>query len=129
MQAMKEILEQRIGDIVQRVLCTEVKVIFESSERANRIIEQTFEYFELFRGSKHIPSELYFLRKSAAEPALEVADFVMHAIGRQARHSLKQPGSFVPDFCAVFHGVDRKLTSFIQVAAIAKSDTELSAAS
>jgi len=50
--------------------------------------------------------------------ALEVADFVMHAVGRQARHNLKSRGSFEPDFCAVFHAVDRKLTSFMEVATV-----------
>ena len=115
MRTMKRALEKRISDIVQMTLCKEVKVIFESSDRANQLIEESFQDIEFYRGSKRIPSECGFMPKSAAEPALEVADFVMHAIGRQARHNLKQPGSFVPDFCAVFHAVDPKLTSFIEI--------------
>lgn len=121
-QTMKLVLQQRINEIMQTTLCREVKVIFESSDRADRLIEKAFQDFELHRGPKRIPSECYFMPKAAAEPALEVADFVMHAVGRQARHNLKQRGSFLPDFCAVFHAVDRKLTSFIEVATVTKND-------
>jgi hypothetical protein len=60
--------------------------------------------------------------KAAAEPALEVADFVIHAIGRQARHNLKHRGSFQADFCAVFHSVKRQLVSFTEVASVAKDN-------
>jgi hypothetical protein len=51
-----------------------------------------------------------------------VADFVMHAVGRQARQDLKKRGDFVPDFCATFHAVGRKLTSFMEVASVARSE-------
>jgi hypothetical protein len=122
LRTMKGVLQNRITEIVQTNLCKEVKVIFESSERADRLIQEAFQDFELYRGSKHIPSECYFMEKRWGEPALEVADFVMHAVGRQARHNLKHRGSFVPDFCAVFHAVDRKLTSFMQVGAVTKND-------
>jgi Protein of unknown function (DUF3800) len=121
LRTMKGVLEKRINYIVQMTLCKEVQVVIESSDRANKLIEDTFQNFEFSRGSKRIPSECGFMSKSAAEPALEVADFVMHAIGRQTRHNLeqrgnpKQRGSFVADFCAVFHSVAPKLTSFIEV--------------
>jgi hypothetical protein len=121
MRSMKNVLQQRVNEIVQRTLCKEVKVIFESSDRADKLIEEDFQDFEVHRGTKRIPSECYFMPKSAADPALEVADFVMHAVGRQARHNLKKRGSFVPDFCAVFHAVDRKLTSFMEVASVTKN--------
>jgi hypothetical protein len=61
--------------------------------------------------------------KSANEPALEVADFIMHAVGRQARQNLKQRGVFAPDFKAVFQSVDHKLASFIEVETVVKNET------
>jgi hypothetical protein len=115
LQTMKGVLEKRIDDIVQMTLCKEVKIVFESSERMDARIEETFHAFDFNRGEKHIPAECGFMPKAACEPALEVADFVMHAIGRQARYNLKRRGSFLPDFCAVFHAVDPKFTSFIEV--------------
>ena len=53
--------------------------------------------------------------KSAKEPALEV-NFIANAIGGHARHTLvdKKPG-FRKDFRAIFHGVDRRLVSFIGI--------------
>jgi hypothetical protein len=122
MQTTKEALQNRINEIVGRTLCKEVKVIFESSDRANKAIAEAFQDFEIYRGSKRIPSVCYYMPKSAAEPALEVADFVVHAVGRQARHNLKQRGSFVPDFCAIFHSVDHSLTSFSEIVSVTKDD-------
>ena len=118
MQTMKGVLQKRIQDIVEGTLCKEVSIVFELSRRTNDLVQKTFQQFEFNRGSKRIPSESYFMPKSAATPALEVADFVMHAVGRQARHNLMKRGSFLPDFCAVFHAVDPKLTSFMEVEAV-----------
>jgi hypothetical protein len=55
--------------------------------------------------------------KSVREPGLEVADFMMHAVGRQIRHNLIKRPTFLPDFCSVFHSVDPELSSFIEVTA------------
>ena len=122
MRTMKEVLQLRIHEIVQHTMCREVIVIFKSSQRADQIINDAFQDFAVFRGKKRIPSECYFMPKASAEPALEVADFVMHAVGRQARYNLTQRGSFLPDFCAIFHAVDRRLASFVEVAAVAFND-------
>ena len=120
-RTIKEVLQARVNEIMQSVLCREVKVIFESSERADKLIEAAFQDFELHRGQKPIPSECYFMPKSSADPALEVADFIMHAIGRQARQNLTRRGGFLPDFRAVFHSVDRRLVSFMEVASIVRN--------
>jgi hypothetical protein len=113
---MRGALEKRINDIVGRTLCKEVRVVFESSRRADRLIENAFQSFEFSRGSKRIPSECGFMPKSVGEPALEVADFVMHAVGRQMRRNLTKRDTFLPDFRAVFHAVGPELSSFIEVA-------------
>jgi hypothetical protein len=115
MRAMKGVLQERVEEIVQRTLCKEVNLIFESSNRADKLIQEAFQDFEVSRSSKRIPSECYFMPKAAAEPALEVADFVAHSIGRQARYNLKHSRIFLPDFCAVFHSVDPKLISYFEV--------------
>jgi hypothetical protein len=60
--------------------------------------------------------------KASAEPALEVDDFVVHTIGRQARQNLKARGVFLPDFKAVFHDVQPNLVSFMEVASVTKDD-------
>ena len=47
----------------------------------------------------------------------------MHAVGRQARKNLENREGFLLDFQAVFHSVDRKLASFIEVNAVSKHET------
>jgi len=122
MKTIKTVLVQRINEIVGSTLCREVKVIFESSQRADPMIREVFRDLEFHRGSKIIPSECYFMPKASAEPALEVADFVVHTIGRQARQNLKARGVFLPDFKAVFHDVRPNLVSFMEVASVTKDD-------
>jgi hypothetical protein len=117
------VLQARIAKIARWTPFDSLAVIFESSQRADRLIEEAFQGFALEEGGKPIPVECYFMRKKHAEPALEVADFVMHAVGRQARQNLKKRGDFAPDFCAVFHSVDRKLASFMEIDTVSKDGT------
>ena len=116
-----KVLQARIVDIARWTAFDSAVVIFESSERADRLIEEAFQDFALEEGGASIPVECYFMRKEHGEPALEVADFVMHAVGRQARQNLKKRGDFVPDFCATFHAVDPRLTSFTEVASVVRT--------
>ncbi|MGH9435465.1 MAG: hypothetical protein ACRD06_05645 [Terriglobia bacterium] len=119
-RTIKEVLQAQITKIIQPILCREVKVIFESSGRADRLIEEAFQDLELRRGRKRIPSECHFMPKAAADPAMEVADFVMHAVGRQARQNLKDRTTLLPDFGAVFHPVDPRLVSFCEIESVTR---------
>lgn len=85
------------------------------------LLVDAFQGFALEEGGTPIPVECYFMRKEHAEPALEVADFVVHAGGRRARQNLRKRGDFVPDFCATFDAVDPRLTSFIEVASVVRA--------
>jgi hypothetical protein len=116
------VLQQRIREIACWTEFGSVAVIFESSERADRLVEAAFQGFGLEENGKALPVECYFMRKEHGDPALEVADFVMHAVGRQARQNLKKRGVMVPDFQAVFDMVDRKLTSFMEVDAVTRNN-------
>lgn len=117
-----KVLQARIADIARWTEFDSLAVIFESSQRADRLIEEAFQGFGLEESGVPIPVECHFMRKQHGEPALEVADFVMHAVGRQARQNLKKRGNFVPDFCATFHAVDPRLTSFMEVASVARNE-------
>jgi hypothetical protein len=118
------VLQERIREIASRTTFKSLAVIFESSQRADRLVEAAFQNFGLQEGGKPLPVECHFMRKEIGDPALEVADFVMHAVGRQARQNLKKRGDFVPDFCAVFHSIDRNLTSFMEVESVTRNDNK-----
>ena len=119
-QIIAGVLKNRIVDIARWTSFTEVSVIFESG-RADRLIEEAFGDFRLEENGRNIPVECYFMPKSAGDASLEVADFIMHAVGRQARRRIEGRDGFAPDFAAVFHGQDPKQVSYMEVAEVQQS--------
>jgi len=116
------VLKGRILEILKWTTASSVAVIFEASDRANRTIVEAFGEMRIEEEGKPIPLDCFFMPKSVGEPALEVADFIVHSVGRQARQNLKERGIFVPDFKAVFHGLDRRMVSFMEVSSAALED-------
>lgn len=113
--AIAGVLKNRIVDIAKWTPFTEVHVIFEASDRADRRIEAAFGDFRLEENGRPISVECYFMPKAAHDPALEVADFVMHAVGRQVRRRIEGKAGFAPDFEAVFHHQDPRRVSYIEI--------------
>jgi hypothetical protein len=120
LQTIAMTLQRRIAEVARWTAFESVAVVLESSQRADKLIEQALQDFrvEIKEDGKPVPIEFYFMEKKRGEPALEVADFIIHTVGRQARQNLKKRGDFVPDFRAVFHGIDRKLISFIELSSV-----------
>ncbi len=108
-------LQNRICDIAKWTRFEELHVIFESSERADNLIQNAMQNFALQEDGKSIPTECYFMPKSACNPALEVADFVMYAVQRQAKKGLGIAESSRNNFPDVFHSVDRRFVSYINI--------------
>jgi hypothetical protein len=77
-----KVLQERIREIASRTAFKSLAVIFESSQRVDRLIEEAFQGFALEEDGKPLPIECYFMRKEIGDPALEVADFVMHEPSR-----------------------------------------------
>jgi hypothetical protein len=115
------VLKNRIIGIARWTPFTEINVIFEASGRSDRLMEEAFADFKIEENGKPIPVECFFMPKSVGEPALEVADFVMHAVSRQARHRMDGKEGFVRDFAAVFHDQDPRRVSFMDVEAARRS--------
>lgn len=110
-----EVVKRRVAEIAKWTPFREAKVIFESSDRANQLIQAAFAEFQLQEDGRPIPVECYFMPKSARDPALEVSDFVMHAVWGQTRRSLAGRAGHGRDFKAVFHEVDRRLVSYMHI--------------
>lgn len=113
-------LMNRIVDVARWTPFREVAIVFEASQRADALIEAALQGIGLEADGQKVPLHCAFMPKSAGEPGLEVADFIMHSIGRQTRHALKRRTArvFLPDFEATFHGQDSKLVSFMHVAGV-----------
>jgi hypothetical protein len=82
------VLKERIREAVSHTPAKSVTVVFEASERADRLIEDAFQGFGLAEGTTQIPVECCFMRKEHGEPGLEVADFAMHAVQGQCVTSI-----------------------------------------
>ena len=109
------VLQKRIVEIAKWTHFKRLDIIFESSERANHLIEQGMQNLKLEESGTPIPVECYFMPKAAGDPALEVADFIMHAVGGQAKRNLRGTRGFGKDFQAIFHSVPETLVSYIAV--------------
>jgi hypothetical protein len=72
-------LQNRVVEIARWTRFSDLKIIFESSDRADPLIKEAFQDFGLEEDGRPIPVDCYFMPKSAGDPALEVADFIMHA--------------------------------------------------
>jgi hypothetical protein len=109
------VLKVRIAEILSRTPARSVALVFEASQRADPLVMQFFGALELEEEGRKIPVDHCFLAKSAGDPALEVADFIMHAAGRAARYRLEGKHSMPPDFDAVFRHCHPLLTSLMFV--------------
>jgi hypothetical protein len=109
------VLKQRIVEVINRTPARSVAVIFEASDLANKLVVEHFGSLELTEEGQPVPVEHGFMPKTAREPGLEVADFVVHTVGRYARHWINGRPGFPPDFIAMFHRCDPRLQSFLLV--------------
>jgi hypothetical protein len=114
--------QRRLLEIVNRTPARSVALIFETSQRSDKLLMEYFGQLHLSEDGKEIPVHQFLMPKDASEPGLEVADFVINPAGRYARHRFFGNAGFPPDFEAVFHKCDRVLTSFICVENVELSD-------
>jgi hypothetical protein len=112
---LMSVLKVRIVEILNRTPASSVALIFESSERADPLLMEYFGALELEENGTKVPVEHCLMRKDANSLGLEVADFVMHAVGRTVRHRLAGKQGHPRDFDAVFRRCDPRLISFMIV--------------
>ncbi len=114
-------LLKRIERAALRFPITSIALILESSTRADSLANRYLGPFDTARieYSKYtvsVPVHRYFLSKKFREPGLEIADFIMNAVGGQARSRLKDPLSPVrKDFAAVMHSVPSTAIEYMAI--------------
>jgi hypothetical protein len=115
-QIMPSALRKRWEELAARVQPepVEIAILHEASERGDKLVEHYFGATDFKIDGKSLQVHHGFMQKSADE-ALEVADFVIHAAGRQARaHAIGRQVDFGKDFKSVFHS-NPNWTSFIGI--------------
>jgi len=99
---------------------TEVAFVFEASERGDRLVQRYFSDMVVTIDGVRVPIHRGIIPKWAGDEALEVADFVVQAAGRQARRWDTGDERFRRDFEAVFHA-NPLWSSFNAIRGIAKA--------
>jgi hypothetical protein len=117
----------RITSLVRLTPCTSVIGVFEDSYRHRGRLEAALDGLslteELSNGEKrNIPLQWYKMPKTAGEPALEVADFMMHAAAGYYRHRNAVPNKFKPRADAIWAPSDRNLSHFCTLDAVVEND-------
>ncbi len=119
------VLVKRIVEIFQWTAAPSLTVIFESNDRADAKIEQHFSAINLSENGLPLPIEWGFMPKAVGEPALEVADFIMHAVHGLAWDNLAGRNAFSRrDIRAVFQRKNPRLSSFMLIDHVAPNDAQ-----
>lgn len=114
-------LKLHIARIVERLPCSTIALIFESSQRGDPLVQQHFGELGLLDQGRPIPTEHCFMPKSAGEPCLEIADFVASAAGSQARLYHRGRTGFAKDYRDVFHQHPPPGSQFFHIAEVGGS--------
>lgn len=96
------ILQEDITSLASRIPCAAVTIIVESSQRADPILKRCFGELKPDGVELTIPVNHCLMPKSGAEPGLEIADFIISAVGSQVRRHLRGQQGPAPDFSDVF---------------------------
>jgi hypothetical protein len=107
-------LIQRIIDVAKWMPFTSIAVIFEHSKRLELRLQNALGGLSFRENGRFIPHEWCWMRKSAAEPALEVADFMMHSIAGYCRSGRNPQNKFAARFSSIFGVSDERLVSFLE---------------
>ena len=102
MQVMPGALRRRWEELTPRFdpLPTEVAFIHEASQRGDHLLEQFFGQSVVVVDGKRVPAHHGIMDKG--DEALEVADFIAQAAGRQAFHGLYPDRPPRKDFDVIF---------------------------
>lgn len=115
-QMVVGLLEERLRRFAMASAFESVEVILESSKRTNHLAKKYFSKICLRNNHpRQIPVNCFFMEKSCKEPGLEIADFVINAVGGRA--NARASGNHRPrkDYQSIFQDVEKELVSFVEI--------------
>jgi hypothetical protein len=95
-------LQKEIALVAAMLSCKNVRIIVESSQRADAIVQACFSQLTPIDGASPLPVVKSFMPKRSNEPGLEVADFIVSAAGSQVQRRLRGQNGQALDFNDVF---------------------------
>lgn len=115
-EVMVAAMRKRWEELASRFSPTieEIAILFEDSQRGNPLVEKFFGTTVAQVSEQEVTVHHGFIRKEARFESLEVADFVIHAAGRQAFHRMNGKAGIRADFRAVFHA-NEMWTSYVDI--------------
>lgn len=113
-------ISRLLASVSARVPFSKIALIFDRSERLGPQLGRVFGELRVTQTlegrARQIPVELCDAPKQLCEPALEVADFIIHTAGRAVRKSIGgTPFLDNPDFRAVFATQPPELSEFLRL--------------
>lgn len=122
MQPALELLKRNIVKLAAYTPLNSMALIFESSTRANALLQRYFGELSIRENGRPTAVEHCLLPKRANEPGLEAADFIANIAGNMARWRLSGRSGFPRDFQAAFHGVPDSHYRYMHVSSVAATD-------
>ena len=112
-----ESLLKRISAIASARPADSIALIFEDAQRTNILVERHFGSSTATRDDgEQIPIHKCFMKKDSGEIGLEVADFIIHTAGAQARQNhLKGKWDTRKDYESIFNNVPKQLVSVFEI--------------
>lgn len=98
-----------------------VAVIFEHSQRTDPLVRKVFspqtDHLSDVANRWRVPTQFYLASKAAAEPLVEVADFIVQAAGTAVSRNITTGAAFLNrrDFASVFEGGRSRRAAFIRL--------------
>jgi hypothetical protein len=111
-------LQEDIADLVNRVPCSGITIIVESSQRSDPTVRSRFSELQPDASDLPVPVRHRLMPKRAAEPGLEVADFIISAAGSQIQRDMRGKGGWAPDFKDVFCRLPPAICLFSVITAV-----------
>ena len=109
------VLLSRITEVGKWAEFDRLFILFESSERIESKVLAGISNKAIIRANIKIPIELAIIPKSACMSGWEIADFIAHTCGAQARTMEQGIKSKRKDFDLIFNSINKNLTSFMHI--------------